>query len=70
MQASAQWKAQLKRQLSWSLTLKLLLLLALWALFFSPRQRVEVTPEITGARLAVEAAPVVHSDTVQVHDHD
>lgn len=42
---SGEWRPRVRRQIAWTLLVKLLALIALWALFFSPEHRVEVTPE-------------------------
>ncbi len=39
------WRPRVRRQIAWTLLVKLLALIALWALFFSPQHRVDVTPE-------------------------
>jgi hypothetical protein len=39
------WKRQLRRSIGWMLLVKLAALIALWALFFSPSDRLDVTPE-------------------------
>jgi hypothetical protein len=39
------WRRQLRRSIGWMLLVKLAALIALWALFFSPSDRPDVTPE-------------------------
>jgi hypothetical protein len=39
------WKRQLRRSIGWMLLVKLAALIVLWALFFSPSDRLDVTPE-------------------------
>ena len=39
------------------LLVKLIALIALWALFFSPAHRMHVTPERVNSQLVIEAAP-------------
>ncbi len=50
------WRGQTRRQIGWMLLIKLAALIGLWALFFSPRHRVEVTPDAVEQQLA-PAAP-------------
>lgn len=64
------WRTGLKQRIGWSLLLKLLALLALWALFFSPQDRIHVSAGDVSGRLAADAvaAPVIPPD--QGSDHD
>ena len=39
------------------LLVKLVALIALWAFFFSPAQRLEVTPDHVDAQLVIETVP-------------
>ncbi len=39
------WQAQMRRQIGWTLLIKLMALIALWALFFSPEHRVTVSDD-------------------------
>ncbi|HZF25574.1 MAG TPA: hypothetical protein VEZ88_04885 [Steroidobacteraceae bacterium] len=48
------WRRTLGRKIAWLLGFKLLALLILWSLFFSPAQRVPVTPSISAQHLAAE----------------
>jgi len=52
--AAVDWRRNLRHKIAWLLVAKLLGLLALWGLFFSPYHRVEVTPERTERLLALE----------------
>jgi len=52
---SAAWRQQLRRSIGWTLLIKFFALIALWALFFSPAQRVDVGPERVESRLALDA---------------
>ena len=51
------WRPSLRRKIAWLLVAKLVGLLLLWALFFSPSHRVEVTPERAERILAIPPAP-------------
>jgi hypothetical protein len=51
------WRPSLRRKIVWLLVAKLVGLLLLWALFFSPSHRVEVTPEHAERILAIPPAP-------------
>jgi hypothetical protein len=48
------WRRALGRRIAGVLALKAVALLILWALFFSPAQRVPVTPATSAQHLAVE----------------
>jgi hypothetical protein len=50
----ASWRAALRRNIAWLLALKLVALLILWTLFFSPAQRVAVSPERSAEHLALD----------------
>jgi hypothetical protein len=39
------WQAQMRRQIGWTLLVKLLALIALWAFFFSPEHRASVSDQ-------------------------
>lgn len=39
------WRRRLRRSIGWMLLAKLAALVALWAFFFSPSDRLDVTPE-------------------------
>jgi hypothetical protein len=54
---SREWRRGLRRSIGWTLLFKLLALIALWALFFSPADRVDVTPERVDSRLEVGSLP-------------
>jgi hypothetical protein len=51
------WRHRLRRGIGWTLLFKLAALIALWALFFSPADRVNVTPGRVDSRLVIEATP-------------
>ncbi len=54
------WRIQLGRKIAWLLAIKFVALLILWTLFFSPGQRVDVSPAGSAQHLAVDpqsAAP-------------
>jgi hypothetical protein len=67
---ASDWRARLRRRISWSLLLKLIALFALWALFFSPQERIHIDAVSVAGRLAAEptATPVIQPD--QGTDHD
>jgi hypothetical protein len=48
------WRTLLRRKIVWLLAAKLVALVVLWSLFFSPAHRVEVTAENVGRMLAIE----------------
>ena len=48
------WRIRLGRKIAWLLALKFVTLLVLWALFFSPGQRVEVSPASSAEHLALD----------------
>ncbi|TJY59839.1 hypothetical protein E4T66_11695 [Sinimarinibacterium sp. CAU 1509] len=50
------WRAQLRQQIGWTLLIKLMALIALWALFFSPEHRVAVSDDSVQS-LLIPAAP-------------
>jgi hypothetical protein len=64
------WRARLRRRISWSLLLKLIALLTLWALFFSPQDRIEVNAGSVAGRLAAEPTPTPAIQSDQGTDHD
>jgi hypothetical protein len=66
MQHSA-WRRALRRELGWLLAAKLIALLLLWWLFFSPTHRVVVDAAATMRQLGVSAAAPAHHDGVR-HD--
>jgi hypothetical protein len=51
------WRRQLRRSIGWMLLVKLIALIALWAFFFSPAQRLDVTPDHVDAQLVIETVP-------------
>jgi len=53
---SGTWQSRLRRGIGVTLLLKLLALLALWLLFFSPAHRLAVTPAAVDRLLSVDAA--------------
>jgi hypothetical protein len=55
------WKRQLRRSIGWMLLVKLAALIALWALFFSPSDRLDVTPERVHEQLLI-APEEEHAD--------
>jgi len=46
----------LRRSIGWMLLVKLAALVALWTFFFSPSDRVDVTPDWVDAQLLIEPA--------------
>jgi hypothetical protein len=52
---SGTWQSRLRRGIGVTLLLKLLALLALWLLFFSPAHRFSVTPAAVDTLLSVDA---------------
>jgi hypothetical protein len=48
------WRIQLARKIAWLLAIKFVALLMLWALFFSPTQRVDVSPVRNAEHLALD----------------
>jgi hypothetical protein len=50
------WRRGLRRAIVWTLGLKLLALLILWSLFFTPAHRPQVTPPSVENRLALPVA--------------
>jgi hypothetical protein len=56
------WRRELKRSIGWTLLLKAIALLALWALFFSPAHRLDLTPG------GVESRLEIGTDVEPVHD--
>jgi hypothetical protein len=50
----ADWRRRLRRGIGWALVVKLIALIVLWAFFFSPAHRPDVTAESVGAQLVVE----------------
>jgi hypothetical protein len=61
MQHSA-WRRALRRELGWLLAAKLIALLLLWWLFFSPAHRVVVDVSAAMRQLGVSAASAAHHD--------
>jgi hypothetical protein len=49
-----EWRRRFGRAIAWALALKLAALAVLWALFFSPAHRPNVTPELVESRLVSE----------------
>lgn len=47
------WRRELRRGIGIALAVKLAALLALWALFFSPAHRADVTAEVVDRRLEI-----------------
>jgi hypothetical protein len=56
------WRLQLRRGIGWTLFLKLVALLALWAFFFSPVHRMDVTPDRVDSQLVIETGPEKSND--------
>ena len=48
------WCIRLGRKITWLLALKFVTLLVLWALFFSPGQRVNVSPASSAEHLSLD----------------
>jgi hypothetical protein len=48
------WRIRLARKIVWLLAIKFVALLILWALFFSPTQRVDVSPVRSAEHLALD----------------
>ena len=53
----SEWRSWLRRKIGWLLLAKLIALILLWHMFFSPEHRVEVTQSRMDAQLALEAGP-------------
>ena len=51
------WRRRLRRSIGWMLLVKLIALMTLWAFFFSPAQRMHVTPNRVDSQLVIEVAP-------------
>jgi len=51
------WRRHLRRSIGWMLFVKVLALSALWALFFSPAQRMDITADQVDSQLVIEVAP-------------
>jgi hypothetical protein len=64
------WQAGLRRRISWTLLLKLLALLVLWLLFFSPAHRIPVTPDAVEALLSVDTVAESGKPLAEGKDHD
>ena len=64
------WQGRLRRRISWTLLIKLLALLALWLLFFSPAHRPLITPDAVGTVLAVDAASAPGKALAEGSNHD
>jgi hypothetical protein len=56
------WRRQLGRGIGWTLLVKLIALVILWALFFSPANRTDVTAGHVESRLVIEATPETTDD--------
>lgn len=56
------WRRRFGRAIAWALALKLAALAVLWALFFSPAHRTEVTPELVESRLVIEGGGEARDD--------
>jgi hypothetical protein len=54
---AADWRRHLRRSIGWMLLVKVLALSALWALFFSPAQRMDITADHVDSQLVIEVAP-------------
>jgi len=67
---ASDWRTRLRRRISWSLLFKLLALLALWVLFFSPQHRIHVTAEAVGTRLSANPVPASDITPARGTDHD
>jgi hypothetical protein len=50
------WRGELRRAIGIALAVKLAALLALWALFFSPGHRAEVTADLVDRQLVIRDA--------------
>jgi hypothetical protein len=48
------WRIRLGRKIAWLLAIKFVALVILWALFFSPAQRLEVSPARSAEHLALD----------------
>jgi len=48
------WHIRLGRKIAWLLAIKFVALMILWALFFSPAQRVDVSPDRSAEHLALD----------------
>ena len=64
------WQVGLRRRISWTLLLKLIALLALWLLFFSPAHRTPVTPDAVEALLSVDAVAETGKPPAEGFDND
>lgn len=53
----SEWRLGLRRKIGWLLLAKLVALILLWNMSFSPEYRVEVTPPLMDAHLALDAGP-------------
>ena len=51
---SADWRRRLRRGIGWALFAKLIALILLWTLFFSPAHRLDVTAESVDAQFVIE----------------
>lgn len=58
----ADWRRDIRRSISWALLVKLIALIALWAIFFSPPHRLDITAERVDSRLVIDAAPEKSDD--------
>jgi hypothetical protein len=58
------------RRISWTLLLKLVALLALWLLFFSPAHRTPVTPDAVEALFSVDAVAEPGKSLAEGITHD
>jgi hypothetical protein len=64
------WQAALRRRIRWTLLLKLVALLALWLLFFSPAHRIPVTPDAVEAHFSVDAVAEPGKSLAEGITHD
>ena len=55
-QRDVAWRARLGRKIAWLLVIKFVALVVLWALFFSPAQRLDVTSDRSAEHLALDPA--------------
>ena len=64
------WRVALRRQLGWTLLLKLAALFVLWFLFFSPAHRSHVTPDSVSTAIAVDVASQPGISRAEGNNHD
>jgi hypothetical protein len=55
--AETQWRSWLRRKIGWLLLAKLIALILLWNMSFSPEHRLAVTPGRMDALLALDEGP-------------